>query len=47
MDTNVMYWLVAANAAVWVGMGAYLVFLGLRQRTLAARLTQLELLKHD
>ena len=47
MNTNVIYWLVAANAAVWAGMGAYLVFLGLRQRALARRLMQLELLKHD
>ncbi len=47
MDNSVIYWLAAANAAVWAGMGAYLVFLGLRQRTLARRLMQLGLLKHD
>jgi CcmD family protein len=35
-------WVVIANAAVWVGMGAYLSFLAARQRALAARLARWE-----
>ena len=45
MDT--LTWVVAANAAVWLGLGAYLAFMGVAQRRLAARLAQLELLNHD
>ena len=41
------YWLLAANAVVWCGLGAYLLFLGQRQRGLAARLAQLESLRHE
>lgn len=36
MDT--LYWLMGANAVVWIGLGAYLAFLGARQRSLALRL---------
>lgn len=42
-----IYWLMAANAVVWCGLGAYLLFLGQRQSRLAARLVQLESLRHD
>ncbi|HJA79091.1 CcmD family protein [uncultured Desulfovibrio sp.] len=42
-----LYWLMAANMAVWCGLGAYLFFLGQRQRGLAQRLAQLESLRHD
>lgn len=45
MDT--LTWVVAANAAVWLGLGAYLAFMGVTQRRLAARLAQLELLNND
>ena len=45
MDT--LTWVVAANAAVWLGLGAYLAVMGVAQRRLAARLAQLELLNHD
>lgn len=45
MDT--LTWVVAANAAVWLGLGAYLALIGAAQRRLAARLAQLELLNHD
>ena len=45
MDT--LTWVAAANAAVWIGLGGYLAFLGVTQRRLAARLAQLELLNHD
>ncbi|WP_165079475.1 MULTISPECIES: CcmD family protein [unclassified Desulfovibrio] len=40
MDT--LYWLMGANAAVWIGLGAYLAFLGGRQRALALRLARRE-----
>jgi CcmD family protein len=39
-------WVVIANAAVWIGMGGYLVFLTARQRALARRLAQWEKI-HD
>ena len=45
MDT--LTWVVATNAAVWLGLGAYLAFIGAAQRRLAARLAQLELLTND
>ena len=45
MDTQT--WIILANAAVWIGMGAYLAFLAARQRALAARLSQMEMLDHD
>lgn len=45
MDT--LAWIVMANAAVWIGLGAYLAFLAAQQRALAARLTQWEMLNHD
>lgn len=40
MDT--LYWLLGANAVVWLGLGAYVALLGARQRALAARLAQWE-----
>ena len=45
MDT--LTWIIMANAAVWIGLGAYLAFLGARQRALAARLAQWEIINHD
>ncbi|MDR1777172.1 MAG: CcmD family protein [Desulfovibrio sp.] len=47
MDTTI--WLTLANAAVWIGLGAYIAFLGLRQHALSERLAQWERLqnKHD
>ena len=45
MDT--VTWLVVANAAVWLGLGAYLIFLTLEQRALAARLKQWETLRPE
>lgn len=41
-----MYWLVGANAAIWVGLGMYLMLLGRRQLSLNNRLQQLENLKN-
>ena len=45
MDTQT--WIILANAAVWIGLGAYMAFLAARQRTLMARLAQMEMLDHD
>lgn len=45
MDT--LTWVIMANAAVWIGIGSYMAFLAARQRSLAARLTQMEMLNHD
>lgn len=44
---NTLAWIVMANAAVWIGLGAYLAFLTAQQRALAARLRQWEMLNHD
>ena len=45
MDT--LTWVIMANAAVWLGIGGYMAFLATRQRSLAARLAQMEMLNHD
>lgn len=45
MDT--LYWLVGANAVVWVGLGAYVAFLAGRERALALRLDQWERGRRD
>ena len=45
MDT--LTWVIMANAAVWIGIGAYMAFMAARQRALAARLAQMEMLNHD
>lgn len=44
MDT--LTWVIMANAAVWIGIGSYMAFLAARQRSLAARLAQMEMLNH-
>ena len=41
-----MDWLMYANIAVWIGLGAYLAFL-LRNQIALNRLTQLETLRND
>ncbi|MFQ8889424.1 MAG: CcmD family protein [Bilophila wadsworthia] len=41
-----MDWLMYANIAVWIGLGAYLAFLR-NQIALNRRLTQLETLRND
>jgi CcmD family protein len=40
-------YLFAANAAVLLGLCGYLVFLGLRQKALEARLRRMEALRGD
>lgn len=39
--------LIAGNAVVWLGIGAYLAFLAMNQKRLGDRLAQLERLTHD
>jgi len=36
-----------ANAAVWIGIGAYLFMLGRSQRQLSQRLKHLEMMRDD
>ncbi len=43
---NATQYLLAANVAIWIGMGAYLVFMAKKQHNLQTRLKQLEML-HD
>ena len=42
-----MDWLMYANIAVWIVLGAYLAFLLRNQISLNRRLTQLETLRND
>lgn len=37
-----VFWLAVAGACVWLGVGAYLVFLGVSQNALARRARALE-----
>ncbi len=37
---NAIHWLMAANAALWIGFGAYLSFLLGKQRALETRVAQ-------
>ena len=41
-----IYWLMAANAAFWAGMGCYVLFLGNTQKKLERRIQQWEM-DHD
>ena len=40
-------YLFAANIAVWIGLGAYILVLALGQKRINSRITQLEALRHD
>lgn len=42
-----LYWLLAANIVVWLGLGAYIAFLGCKQKSLDIRFQQWEILKND
>ena len=42
-----MDWLMYANIAVWIGLGAYVAFLLRNQIVLNRRLAQLEALRND
>lgn len=40
------FWLIASCAAVWIGVGLYLVFLGRKQASLEKRLRRAEALNN-
>lgn len=40
-------WLLAANAAVWLGIGLYLFLLARSQQTLDRRIRRMEMLGND
>ncbi|AEL79424.1 hypothetical protein Dde_4022 [Oleidesulfovibrio alaskensis G20] len=40
-------WLLMANAAVWLGVGAYLFFMARTQQQLDKRIRQMELMNDD
>lgn len=40
-----LFWLLAANVAVWTGLGAYLALLARNQHGMERRLRQLEMLR--
>lgn len=42
---NATTWLFITNASVWCGIGLYLLFIGLCQKTLRDRVKQLESLR--
>lgn len=44
---DMTWWLIIANAAVWLGIGGYLAFLGARQKNIAQQIRQLELVQND
>ncbi len=40
-------WLMAANIAVWLGLGAYMIFLVKEQKSIDKRLSMQEVLGHE
>ncbi len=40
-------YLMTANVAIWLGIGGYVLFLGLKQQRFETRLTQMERLSDD
>lgn len=44
---DAVMWLLAANVAVWLGLGAYVVFIARSQSALAVRVRRLEILHND
>ena len=44
---NSMSWLMAANMVVWLGLGAYVVFLAQGQRKLQQRLRLKEMMDNE
>lgn len=44
---NAIFYLFLANLAIWCGFCGYLIFLGLRMRSLKRRLENLEMDDHD
>lgn len=46
-EIDAINWLMAANAAIWLGIGCYAAFLGAKQKRLALRLKQFEVLREE
>lgn len=46
-ESDTFTWLMAASALIWLGLGAYVTFIAVAQRTLQKRLKNLELWNHD
>ena len=40
-------WLALANAIIWAGFGAYLLFIGIQQKKLARKLAELKALEDE
>ncbi len=38
---NALYWFAGANAALWIGLGLYIAFLGGRQKKIERRLDRM------
>lgn len=49
MDTqgDGLLWVVLAGILVWLGIGGYVAFIAIRQKSLALALKRLEQLRHD
>lgn len=45
--TDGFVWLVLANAIIWAGFGFYLLFIGLEQKKLARKLSELKALEDE
>lgn len=41
-----LFWLLAANVAVWAGIGAYVCFLACAQSALERRVRHMEMIDH-
>lgn len=44
MNEPDIIWVMAANAVIWLGIGAYVAFIAQRQAALAKRFRQMELM---
>lgn len=47
MINSALGWLMAAGAAIWLGIGCYVALLAMKQRGLMLRIKRLENLRHD
>lgn len=50
--TNEIYidtflWLIGVNAIIWIGIGAYIIYIAIKQRNLSQRLKQMEILQDE
>lgn len=44
---DAIIWLATANIIIWLGIAFYAAFIAVKQRNLALRLKQLEILQND